>query len=82
MNVDNLFLAFNCIKIQWLLSVCLIMRCVCIVKKVSCFGMSKVRPYERKGEYVCVFESKLLMRRRVNLFKNLIFLTAVRQCLK
>lgn len=82
MNVDNLFLAFNCIKIQWLLSVCLIMRCVCIVKKVSCFGMSKVRPYERKREYVCVFESKLLMRRRVNLFKNLIFLTAVRQCLK
>lgn len=54
MNVDNLFLAFNCIKIQWLLSVCLIMRCVCIVKKVSCFGMSKVRPYERKRE--CVWE--------------------------
>lgn len=42
--------------------------------------MSKVRPYERKRE--SVFESKLLMRRRVNLFKNLIFLTAVRQCLK
>lgn len=55
MNVDNLFLAFNCIKIQWLLSVCLIMRCVCFVKKSELFWDEQSKTvWEKERECVCL----------------------------
>lgn len=52
MNVDNLFLAFNCIKIQWLLSVCLIMRCV-FCQKSELFWDEQSKTVWEKGR-VCL----------------------------